>query len=360
MINKELKIEAIELLKNLIKAKSFSTEEDDAAQIIENFLKQKGVHCYRKGNNIWAWNRDHRDDTFTILLNSHIDTVRPGPDWKIDPFEPVIIDGKLHGLGSTDAGGALVALIATFLHFDHKVDIPFNLIISATAEEETSGENGIASILDDLGKIDLAIVGEPTNMRLAVAEKGLMVLDCTAQGKSGHVVYDFGENAIETAIKDINWLHSYKFANESLTLGPIKIKVTMIAAGRQHNIIPDSCKFTVDVRTTDAYSNEEILKIIEKHITSTITPRSINLNASQIAQDHLIVRAARSIGMELFISPTTSDQALIQADSVKIGPGCSEQSHTPDEFIELRAIEQGIDIYIKLLDTYAQLLKDQR
>jgi acetylornithine deacetylase len=358
MSKNNLKRDAVGLLKSLIKIKSYSGEENETAHLIKSFLAQKGIAINRKGNNIWAWNRDQRAGLVTILLNSHIDTIRPSAGWTIDPFKPLIKDDKLYGLGSTDAGAALVSLIATFLYFNQHDALPFNLIISATAEEETSGKNGLVSILNDLGKVDLAVVGEPTNMKMAIAEKGLMVLDCISHGKSGHVAHDVAENAIEKAMKDITWFHNFKFPEESQYLGPIQMRVTMIEAGVQHNIVPDRCKFTVDVRTTDVYSNKEILDIISKHIISKITPRSIHLNASRINQDNLLVQAAHAIGIELFVSPTTSDQAVIDAPSVKIGPGNSKRSHTSDEFIELHEIENGIDEYIKLLEKYAQLLKD--
>jgi len=253
-------------------------------------------------------------------------------------------------LGSNDAGGSLVSLIATFLHFNKKENLKYNFIIAATAEEENSGKGGVKSILSELGKIDFAVVGEPTEMKMAVSEKGLMVLDCTAKGKAGHSARDVGENAIVNAIKDIAWFHSFKFPNVSKTLGPIKMTATIIHAGSQHNVIPDTCKFTVDVRTTDAYTNEETLEIIRKNLKSEVIPRSTRLNASGIDKNHLLVHAAKKLGIETFGSATSSDMPLLKVPAVKMGPGKSERSHTADEFIFLKEMEDGISIYIKLLE----------
>jgi acetylornithine deacetylase len=341
---------AIELLKELISIESFSTQENKTADAIEKFFQKQGVKTLRKGNNVWAKNEKFDPAKAILLLNSHHDTVKPNSGWTLAPFQPLVKDEKLFGLGSNDAGGALVSLIATFLFFYNKENLKYNLIIAATAEEENSGKGGVESILTELGKIDCAIVGEPTEMQMAIAEKGLMVLDCTAKGKAGHAARDIGENAIVNAIKDIEWFHSYKFPKVSETLGPVKMSTTIINAGSQHNVIPDICKFTVDVRTTDAYTNEETLAIIRQHVKSEVAPRSTRLQASGIDKDHLLVQTAKKLGIETFGSATSSDMPHLKVPAVKMGPGKSERSHTADEFIWLREIEEGIRIYIKLLE----------
>ncbi len=343
--------EASELLKKLIATPSFSREEKATANILQQFFEEKGISAKRFKNNIWAANRHFDETKPTLLLNSHHDTVKPNNSYTKDPFTPVIEAGKLYGLGSNDAGGALVSLIATFLHFYDEKNLNYNLCFAASAEEEISGDNGIISILDKIPKIEAVIVGEPTQMRMAVAEKGLMVLECTAHGKSGHAARDEGENAIYNAWDDIEWLQNYQFPETSDTLGPIKMTVTEIQAGNQHNVVPDACHFTVDVRSTDAYTNEEILKIIDDHIEAEIHPRSINLNPSSIPLDHPLVSAGKRMGLEQYGSPTLSDQSVIPAPSLKMGPGKSARSHTADEFIYLKEIEEGIEMYIKLLNT---------
>jgi len=325
-------------------------EEKDTANRIELFFKDKQMNYHRKLNNVWAYNRHFKQEAPTLLLNSHHDTVAPNQGWTLDPFKPFEKDGKIYGLGSNDAGGSLVSLIAVFRYFYHRADLKFNLVIAATAEEENSGVNGIEAIFADLGKVDFAIVGEPTGMQMAIAEKGLVVLDCVARGKSGHAARDNGENAIIKAIQDIQWFHSYRFPKESETLGPIRMTVTMIQAGVQHNIIPDTCQFTVDIRTTDAYSNEEIVEIVKRHVQSEVTPRSTRLQPSKIEKDHPLVQAAQNLGIRLFGSPTTSDQAVIPVPSVKMGPGESERSHTADEFIYKQEIKEGIEKYIEFLE----------
>lgn len=340
---------ATELLKELISIESFSTQENKTADAIENFFQKQGIKSSRKGNNVWAKNEKFDSTKPTILLNSHHDTVKPNAGWTMDPFRPIVKDEKLFGLGSNDAGGALVSLIATFLYFYKKENLKYNLIIAATAEEENSGKGGVESILAELGKIDFAIVGEPTEMHMAIAEKGLMVLDCTANGKSGHAARDIGENAILNAIKDIEWFHSFKFPKDSEMLGPVKMSATIIHAGSQHNVIPDLCKFTVDVRTTDAYTNEETLAIIRQHVKSEVVPRSTRLQASGIDKNHLLVQTAKKLEIKTFGSATSSDMPHLKVAAVKMGPGKSERSHTADEFIWLREIEEGINIYIKLL-----------
>lgn len=341
---------SIELLKELIATPSFSKEENDTAEILHHFFEDQDIPTKRYKNNIWVTNKYFDETKPTLLLNSHHDTVKPNSGYTNDPFTPIVEDGKLLGLGSNDAGGPLVSLIATFVHFYEKENLNYNLVLAASAEEEISGDNGIVSILNKIPKIDCAIVGEPTQMRMAVAEKGLMVLECTAKGVSGHAARPNGKNALYNAIQDIEWFRDYKFSEESPTLGSVKMTVTIINAGHKHNIIPDTCDFTVDVRSTDAYTNKQILNIIQGNIVSTVTPRSTRLNPSAIPTDHEIVQAGINLGLKKYGSPTLSDQALLPVPSMKIGPGKSTRSHTADEFIYLEEIEEGIKTYIQLLD----------
>ncbi|WP_034256965.1 M20 family metallo-hydrolase [Adhaeribacter aquaticus] len=341
--------EALDLLKGLISIQSFSREEDQTAENINAFFMRHGISTYREKNNVWAFNQHFNSELPTILLNSHHDTVKPNKGWTKDPFLPQVEDGKLFGLGSNDAGGCLVSLIATFLYFFPQEDLAYNLVLAATAEEEVSGLNGLELVFPKLGNIEFAIVGEPTEMHLAVAEKGLMVLDCTAYGKSGHAAREEGENAIYKAIQDISWFQTYQFPKVSEYLGPVKMSVTIIHAGSQHNVVPDRCEFTVDVRVTDSYTNEEVLGIIQEHVASEVKPRSVRLKSSRIDKDSPIVQAGLALGRTTYGSPTTSDQALISVPSLKMGPGQSGRSHTADEFIYLHEIKEGIDIYIKLL-----------
>ena len=341
---------AINLLEQLIAIPSFSKEEDKTAVVLQGFFKQFDIPAERKGNNVWVRNKHFNPELPTILLNSHHDTVRPNSAYTRDPFNAEIIDGKLYGLGSNDAGGPLVCLIVAFLHFYEQKNLRFNLVMAATAEEEISGTEGIESIWDLLPKIDLAIVGEPTQCEMAIAEKGLMVLDCIVHGKAGHAAREEGINAIYEAIKDIEWFRHYKFPKVSPTLDEIKMTTTVIQAGKQHNVVPAECNFTVDVRVTDQYSLEEVLAIIEKNVSAKVTPRSLRMRSSGIPADHPLVNTAKKLGIPLYGSPTTSDQALIPVPSVKIGPGDSARSHTADEFIHVAEIVQGIDTYIALLN----------
>lgn len=341
--------DSIDLLKKLIAIPSFSKEESGTASVIQDFLEQRQVSTKRKENNIWAYNKYFNPENPTILLNSHHDTVKPNSGYLRDPFSANIEDGKLFGLGSNDAGGCLVSLVATFLYFYNKPDLKYNLCLALTAEEEISGVNGIELIIPELGKLDFAIVGEPTLMNLAIAEKGLMVLDCVSQGKAGHAAREEGDNAIYKAIKDIEWFRTFQFPKVSELFGPIKMSVTIINAGSQHNVVPASCSFTVDVRVTDAYLNEEVLQIIREHVSCEVKPRSTRLKPSSISRDHPIVQAGISLGRETYGSPTTSDQALLDIPSLKLGPGDSARSHTADEFVYLDEIREGIEIYIKMI-----------
>jgi acetylornithine deacetylase len=347
--------QAIGLLQRLIATPSFSKEEDLTAQLIVEFLGNYQLPVQRLANNVWCRSESWRDDLPVILLNSHHDTVKPNPGYTLDPFEPIVKDGKLYGLGSNDAGGCLVSLIATFIYYNHLfLQQPekqtFNLILAATAEEEISGSGGVELLLPHLGKIDLGIVGEPTLTQLAIAEKGLMVIDCTVRGKAGHAAREEGENAFYKALKDIEWFRTYQFPKISPLLGPVKMSVTIINAGSQHNVIPEKCTFTVDIRTTDVYRNAEILEIIRQNVNCEVKERSFRLNASSISPQHPIVQRGLALGKTTYASPTTSDQALMPFTTIKVGPGDSARSHSADEYIWLHEISEGIEFYVQLLD----------
>lgn len=341
---------SIDLLKKLISTPSFSKEEDQTASLIEAYLQEQGVETHRKLNNVWCYNQFFDANKPTILLNSHHDTVKPNSAYTRDPFSPDMEDGKLFGLGSNDAGGCLVSLIAVFLHFYNKEGLNYNICLATTSEEEISGKNGLELILPELGKLEFAVVGEPTLMELAIAERGLLVLDCLVEGKAGHAAREEGDNAIYKALKDIEWFRDYRFAKESALFGPVKMSVTVIEAGTQHNVVPAACKFTVDVRVTDAYRNEEVLKIIRNNVGCKVTPRSVRLKPSSISIDHPLVQAGISMGRKTYGSPTTSDQALLDIPSLKIGPGDSARSHMADEYIYLDEIERGVALYVEMLE----------
>ncbi len=341
---------ALELLQQLISIPSFSKEEDKTAGLLVSFMKHHGMEPVRTGNNVWAKNKFFDTNKPTILLNSHHDTVKPNPAYTRDPFSADIENGKLFGLGSNDAGGPLVSLLMTFLYFHELSDLKYNFVLAATAEEEISGTGGIELIWKDLPKIDFAIVGEPTLTDIAIAEKGLLVLDCVSQGKAGHAAREEGVNAIYKALEDIEWFRNYKFPKISEALGEIKMSVTMITAGQAHNQVPPECKFTVDIRVTDAYTLEEIVEVVKKNVTCTLTPRSLRMRSSGVSSDHPLAKAGKQMGKKLYGSPTTSDQALIPVPSIKMGPGDSARSHSADEFIYLKEIEQGIESYIALLN----------
>ena len=347
---------ALGLLRRLIAIPSFSREEDATASALETYLEANGVSTHRIKNNVWAKNLHFDPAKPTVLLNSHHDTVKPNQGYIRDPFAPDIADGKLYGLGSNDAGGALVCLLATFLHFFEKTGLPFNLVYAATAEEEISGKDGVALILPQLGDIACAIVGEPTQMQLAIAEKGLMVLDCMVQGRSGHAAREEGENAIYKALPDIVWFKTHRFPKVSEFLGPVKMSVTVIRAGSQHNVVPDECHFTVDVRVNERYTFEEVLDLIREQVGCSVVPRSVRMRSSIIPPEHPLVQAGLSLDRAMYGSPTTSDKALMPFPALKMGPGDSARSHTPDEFIYLTEIEEGIALYIKLLERYHETL----
>lgn len=346
----DLEQDAIALLRELIVVPSPSREEHGTATVIEEFLQGYDVRVYRQGNNVWAFGAHTVPGKPVVLLNSHHDTVRPAATWTRDPYAAAVEGDRLFGLGSNDAGGPLVALTAAFLALHERDDLPFNLVLAATAEEEVSGANGIVSILPELGRVGMAIVGEPTGMRMATAEKGLLVLDCTAHGVSGHAARSEGDNAILKALPDIAWFRDYRFPNVSEQLGPIHMNVTMVQAGTAHNVVPDSCRFTVDVRCTDAYTLEEVVAIVREHVQCDVVPRSLRLRPSSIAADHPLVLAGNAIGLGRYGSPTLSDQALLPMPSIKLGPGISERSHTADEFIHISEVTDGIRRYIALLE----------
>lgn len=346
-----LQNDAISLLKELIAAPSFSKEEDKTATIISGFFAERNIESSRVGNNIFLLNKFYEEHKPLLLLNSHHDTVRPNPQYTIDPFAPVTEDEKLFGLGSNDAGGCLVSLIATFLHFYERKDLKYNIALAATAEEEISGTGGIEFTLPYLPTIDCAIVGEPTLMQLAVAERGLMVLDCTSTGKAGHAAREEGDNAIYNAIKDINWFSSYQFPKTSPLLGPNKMNVTVIGSeNKTHNIVPAHCHFVVDTRINELYSFEEVLDIIKSNVRCDIKPRSTRLRSTSIGLDHPLVKAGLELGISCYGSPTTSDKALMPFPAVKIGPGDSARSHSANEYIYIDEIKNGIDGYIRLLN----------
>lgn len=353
-MNSDLNIlqrDAIGLLKELIATPSFSKEEEKTAGIIAKFFAERDIAATWVGNNIFALNKQFDEQKPTILLNSHHDTVKPNLQYTKDPFSPIEEDGKLFGLGSNDAGGCLVSLIATFLYFYDRPDLKYNIIIAATAEEEISGTGGIEYTLKYLPKIDSAIVGEPTQMQMAVAERGLMVLDCISHGKAGHAARNEGENAIYKAIKDIEWFRNYQFDKVSELLGPSRMNVTVIETeNKAHNVVPAVCKFIVDTRINELYSFEEVLDIIKANVNCEIKPRSTRLRSTSIALDHPLVRAGLDLGRNYYGSPTTSDKALMPFPALKIGPGDSARSHTADEYIYIDEIKKGIELYIQLLN----------
>lgn len=341
--------EAINLLKSLISLPSISREESQVADFLQNYIEAEGMQTGRKGNNVWCLSPMFDLKKSTILLNSHIDTIKPVNGWRKDPFTPREENGKIYGLGSNDAGASVVSLLQVFLQLC-KSSQNYNLIFLASCEEEISGKDGIESVLPGLPPIAFAVVGEPTEMQPAIAEKGLMVLDVTATGKAGHAAREEGDNAIYKVLNDIAWFRDYRFEKESSLLGPVKMNVTVINAGTQHNVIPDKCTFVVDVRSNELYTNEDLFKEIKKHISSDIQARSFRLNSSCIDCKHPFVKKAISLGKVAFGSPTLSDQALMSFPSVKMGPGRSSRSHTADEYIMIKEIEEAIQLYLQILD----------
>ncbi len=351
MRQEKLTNDAIALLKQLIETPSFSSEENETALLIEKWFQNYGISYQRDQNNVWAVNAFYDENKPTLLLNSHHDTVKPNRGYTKDPFKAIIDNGKLYGLGSNDAGGCLVSLLATFAHLYQQKELNYNLVIVASAEEESSGQNGLNSMLPIIPKIDVAIVGEPTLMQLAIAEKGLVVFDAKVTGTPGHAAHPNNNNAIYNTIDVLKWFQAYEFEKTSETLGVVKMTVTQVNAGKQHNAIPAEVDLVVDVRVNDQYSNEEVAKILsEESPCSSITPRSLRLNSSSIPKEHELVQAGISLGRETYGSPTLSDQSVLPCPSLKLGPGDSTRSHTADEFIYIQEIEEGIDLYIKLLE----------
>lgn len=340
--------EAFSLLKQIIAIPSLSGEESLLAGFLRDWLEGKGLTVHRKHNNLWV--ESLVDDSYpTILFNSHMDTVKPVAGWTRDPFLPDECDGYIYGLGSSDAGGSLVALIFAFLQIHKSKERNFNLKLLISAEEEISGDKGITAAIDLLGKIDLAIVGEPTSLDMAICERGLVVLDCFARGQAGHAAHKTGDNAIMKAIRDIEKIKQLSFGRESEYLGEVQVVVTQIEGGYQHNVIPDLCKFVLDVRTNENYSNEEVVKILQDQLESEVNPRSVRLRSSFISPEHPLVARAKELGLKTYGSRTMSDQALIPAPSVKIGPGNTELSHKADEHIEKDQIIRAIELYSNIL-----------
>jgi acetylornithine deacetylase len=347
----ELTQDAIALLKQLIETQSFSSEEDQTASHIEAWFQRYNINYKRTQNNVWATNKHFKAGKPTLLLNSHHDTVKPNSAYTKDPFKAIVKDGKLFGLGSNDAGGCLVSLMATFTYFYNHKDLKYNIIIVASAEEESSGPNGLNSMLSVIPKIDVAIVGEPTLMNLAIAEKGLVVFDAVLTGTPSHAAHPNDDNVIYKAVETLLWFKNYTFKKGSEALGNVKLTVSQISAGKQHNAVPADLNLVIDVRVNDAYSNAEIAEILQSEAPVTsITPRSLRLNSSSIPTNHALVKAGVAMGRTTYGSPTLSDQAVLSCPSLKLGPGDSTRSHSADEFIYLKEIEEGIEIYIELLN----------
>ena len=355
-MNEELKLRAertIALLKEMIRRPSHSGDEGLVADLIEHYLREGGVEPKRLHNNIFAYADGFDAERMTLMLNSHIDTVRPAATYTRDPYSPDEIDGKIYGLGSNDAGASVAALVETFLAWAHK-PLPFNLMLAISAEEEKGGENGMRALLPTLGRVDMAIVGEPTDMQAAIGERGLVVLDCTAHGTSGHAAHDEAVNAIYVALRDIEKLQNFKFERVSPLLGDIRISTTMISAGTQHNIIPDTCSFVVDMRTTDAYTNEEVVEMIDSVLESDVKPRSTRIRASAIAETHPLAVAATNAGRSLFVSRTSSDMSLMPFPTLKIGIGDTRRSHSADEYVLRSEIIEGVAIYEDYLTQFTK------
>lgn len=345
----ELTAAAIDLLKDLIATPSFSKEENKTADRIGEWFDDHQIPYQRRGNNLWAKNKAFDPQKPTLLLNSHHDTVKPNTAYTNDPFEPKIENGKLYGLGSNDAGGALVSLIALFTHFYDVEDPKYNLVMAASAEEEIAGQDSLRGLLSELPKIDVAIVGEPTEMHLAVAEKGLLVFDAVIKGTPGHAAHPNDDNPIMKLPKVLEWFQNFSLEKQSDFLGEVKITVTQVNAGKEHNVIPASVNLVVDVRVNDQYSNEELAKILTEAAPCEMTPRSLHLSSSSIGMDHELVQAGIALGRKTYGSPTLSDQAALECPSLKMGPGLSTRSHSANEFIFVHEIEEAIEIYIQLL-----------
>lgn len=353
MMTEQYVDDAVALLTRLIAIPSVSRNEKDAADELQRTMQDYGYTPQREGNNLWIMSKDWDDSRPTLLLNAHIDTVKPVSTWSRDPFTPLLEGDFLYGLGSNDCGGGLVSLLQVFRILTSQpstLNLPtYNLIYLASCEEEVSGVGGIRAVLPQLPKIDVAIVGEPTGMQPAVAERGLMVIDGVAHGRSGHAARNEGVNAIYEALDDLLFLRDYRFEKVSPLLGPTKMQCTVINSGTQHNVVPDECRFIIDVRTNEHYTNEEVFDFLQSHMKSQLKARSYHLHSSFIPLDHPLVRRCLEMGMQPFGSPTLSDQALVRFPSFKLGPGQSSRSHSADEFICVSEIRDAINTYIALL-----------
>lgn len=340
---------AVELLKQMIAIPSVSRDEAAVATLLFDYLQQEGLEPHRQGNNVWCVDPHYDAAKPTLLLDAHIDTVKPVSAWTRDPFTPTVEGDCIYGLGSNDDGGSVVSLLQVYQTLI-QTNQTYNLVYSASCEEEVSGKNGLESVLPLFPPVTVALVGEPTEMQPAVAEKGLMVLDVTAHGKAGHAARNEGENAIYKALDDICWFRDFQFDRQSSLLGPVKMSVTMVQAGTQHNVVPDQCSFVVDIRSNEFYSNKDLFDYISLHIESEAKARSFRLNSSRIEQNHPLVVKAKEMGLKPFGSPTLSNQALMNFPTMKMGPGCSSRSHTADEFIKISEIDRAIQLYLELLD----------
>jgi len=352
MTQEVLTNKALDLLKQLISIQSFSSEEDKTADAIEDWFKVFDIPFERIHNNVFAKNKFWDESKPTLLLNSHHDTVKPNKAYTKDPFHPHIEDGKLYGLGSNDAGGCLVSLLATFSHFYASENLNHNILMVASMEEESAGENSLRGLLSHLPKIDVAIVGEPTLMDLAIAEKGLIVFDAVVTGTPSHAAHPNDNNAIYNTIEVLEWFKNYKFEKSSEALGDVKMTVTQLNAGSQHNVVPAQVELVVDVRINDAYTNQEIADLLKSEAPCELQERGLKLNSSKIDKEHALVQSGIALGRETYGSPTLSDQAALTCQSLKLGPGDSTRSHSADEFIYVREIEEGIDLYIKILEGF--------
>ena len=349
---KHLAEAALQLLQQLIAIPSFSEEEDETAAAIDAWLKGYGVVTKRQYNNIYAFNKHYDENKPNLLLNSHHDTVKPNSGYTKDPFHPHIEDGKLYGLGSNDAGGALCSLLATFVHFYDRDDLNYNIIMSATAEEEDAGDKSISALLPILPEIDVAIVGEPTQMQLAIAEKGLVVFEGKISGTPSHAAHPNDNNSIYNTIEVLEWFKNYRFEKVSEVLGPVKMTVTQISAGSQHNVVPAHVDLVIDTRVNDCYSNEEINAILQEEAPCELRPRSLILGSSSIAKEHPLVQSGIALGRETYGSPTLSDQAELSCQSLKMGPGHSPRSHSANEFIFVDEVKEAVGIYIDMLEPF--------
>lgn len=344
--------QATALLRALVSIQSFSGEEQDRVEFLLNYFSKHGITLEQIGNNLVARQPHHDPSKQTLMLNSHLDTVHPNSGYTFDPFNAPVSDSFVKGLGSNDAGASVVSMIQTFLHF-YSTPLPFNLLLALTAEEENSGPHGMRLLWEKIGaEVDMAIIGEPTGMRAAIAERGLLVIDGEARGVSGHAARDEGENALYIAVDDIEVLRAVKFPKKSPTMGEVKLTVTQIHAGTQHNVVPDSCRFVVDIRPTEQYSNQEIMDILQPRVKSVLEARSLTNRSSATPKGHPLLEQLQRLGIETYTSPTTSDWMRVTCPAIKMGPGESSRSHRPDEFVHIDEIEQGIKGYIRFIETW--------